>query len=182
MRAHSSLAILFAAASLLAQSPALSPASGRQALEVKKQMQDLVPPPRNNQEGCPIVFTSARLDRPGEYVPTSPEARTRSKANLHLSYSNPTGKQIASIGLTGYLRIKQSRYALDATNITMPLTFSPATGELSTEASIPLLQDIVGFERLALDSVTYQDGSIWHAAKEHRSCSFGPQGMERVAK
>jgi hypothetical protein len=181
MKTVSSLAILFAATSVLAQSPA-TPSSGEQTSQVKQQMQDLVLPPPNNQAGCPIVFTSARLDRPADFLPAGPETKEQSKTRLHLSYSNPTGKQIVSIELTAYLRVKQNRYSLDATNITMPLTFNPATGKVGTEASIPLLENIVGFDRLTLNSLTYIDGSVWHAAGQQHSCSFAPRGTERVAK
>ncbi len=188
MRTASSLAIFFAATSIfaLAQSPAVTPTSGRQsAAEIKSsqlQKDDLVHPSPSSQEGCPVVFTAVRLDRPAEFLPTTSSLRARTKANLHLSYSNPSGKEIAFIRLTSHLKVKENRYTLDAAEIVMPLTFTPSTGELSTETSIPLFRNIVGFDRLALESVIFRDGSGWHAAKEHHTCGFASQGSLRVAK
>lgn len=184
MRTASSLAILFAAVSVFAQNPAAT-SSQQSAPEVKSsqiQRQDLLSPPPSKQEGCPVVFTSARLDRPAEFLPVTPSSEARLKTHLHLSYSNPSGKEIAAIELTGYLNVKQNRYVLDATETTMPLTFTPATGELSTEANIPLWKNIVGFDRLTLNSVIYKDGSVWNTAKEHHPCGFASHGMEQVAK
>lgn len=185
MKSISSLAILLIAVSALAQAPASAPTPVQQSISEKIkhfqiQPQYLVVSP-SNQAGCPIVLTSAKLIRPAEYLPVTSEAREKARTHLYLSLSNPSGKQISSIGLTGYLKVKKDRYALDAIDVRMPLTFTPATGEIDTEANIPLLKDVVGFDRLTLDSVTYKDGSVWHAAQQRLSCSF-TRGTEKVAK
>jgi hypothetical protein len=188
MKTVSSLAILFATTSILAQSPAIPSSSDKQATQSQLKGQTLalpsilvVPSSPDNGENCPITFTSARLDRPAEYMPVASTAKFSS--SLHLSYSIPWEKPIATVQLTGHLLVKQNRYALDATSIAIPLTFTPEMGEeINAEARIPLSRNVVGFNRLTLDSITYQDGTVWRAAKEHRLCSFASHGTEKVAK
>jgi hypothetical protein len=190
MRAASSLIILFAtsilAPGLFAQSPALTSTPAGQSAPANNNSgllrQDLVPQRPGSQEGCPVIFTAVRLDRPAEFLPAASVSETTPKTHLHLSYSNPGGKEIASVELTGHLKVKRNRYTLDATEVSMPLSFTPSTGELSTEANIPLLKNIVGLERITLNSVIYKDGSVWHAEQEHRTCGYAAQGSLRVAK
>lgn len=186
MKSLSSLVFLLASIGVLAQtssdtSTSVQPTMPEQIKHFHIQQKDLMVLTSASQK-CPIVFTAAKLDRPAEYMPVATSAQEKSKANLHLSFSNPGGKQIAAMALTGYLKVKPNRYALDATEIQMPLTFTPATDEIGSEADIPLLRNIVGFDHLTLDSVTYKDGSVWHSPKEHHSCSFTSGSAQRVAK
>ena len=62
---------------------------------------------RRAQDGCPVQILNASFDRPAELVLTA-QTKRDTGPTLHLNYENSSGKDIDSVVLTGWLKVKES--------------------------------------------------------------------------
>ncbi len=135
------------------------------------------------QEGCPVRIEEASFERAGRIMLTS-ERDAVSSPTLHLDYRNLSGKEIESVELTGWIKVKESRYQLDYS--VHPLHWevslkAPLSEDAEGTRAFKLASNVFGLDRIELSSVTYSDGSMWKP--EHKSCVYYPSGtLERAAR
>ncbi len=132
-----------------------------------------------SQSGCPVVLTSAHLNWPASYLPVT-TAENVTQPNLALNFRNSSGKAIRSVSITARFLAKQSIYQLDASAFDLRLTFSGVdaadkAAEQLREIRLPKKMYAYGVTRVALDQVTFADGSFW-SAFGHTNCSLNVQG------
>jgi hypothetical protein len=124
------------------------------------------------QDGCPVQIVNASLDRPAEMVLTA-ETHRDSGPTLHLNYENWSGKDIDSVVLTGWLKVKESPYQLDAVVRPFSLTLSRKAllgKDVQAAAAMKVAAAAIGLDRVELSQVFYSDGTTWKA--EQRNCVF----------
>lgn len=134
-----------------------------------------------SQTGCPVVLTSAHLNWPASYLPVS-SADKVTEPNLSLGFQNSSGKAIRSVALTAELRVKKDIYRMDATPVSLRLTFAGTNDldkELSQLATIPLPKGLheYGVIQVRLDQVFFADGTMWIAPSNGKSCSVAGNGL-----
>lgn len=135
------------------------------------------------QEGCPVHIVNASFDRPGHLMLTS-QANADNGPILRLDYRNFSDKDIESVLLTGWIKVKNSPYQLDS--VTYPFTFELSRKSLlgkDVEATdtLKLASNALGLDRIELSQVTYTDGRIWKP--ERQNCVYHAAGnLEGAAK
>ena len=143
-------------------------------------------PPSPDQTGCPVVLTQAHLNWPATYMPVT-DAEKMKAPNLALGFQNPSGKAIQSVSITARFTGKSSKYQLDASAFDLHLTFSGTdsadkTAEQMREIRLPDKMYPYGVTRIALDQVTFADGTLWTSAG-HTNCAMNVGGSaERIGK
>lgn len=139
------------------------------------------------QEGCPVRIVAASFERPGQVMLTgerSPSSQVApvSGPALLLDYKNTSGKNIESILLTGWIKVKDSPYQLDSVAHPFQLLLSrKALLDKDAEGSetLKLASNAFGFDRVELAHLTYSDGTTWKA--ERRNCVYHANfGLERA--
>jgi hypothetical protein len=135
-----------------------------------------------SQAGCPVQILQASFERPARLVLISPNSSDEAPT-LHLEYQNSSGKDIASVVLTGWIKVKEDRYQLDATSRPFQLELSRKAllgKDVQAAEALKLVGDAIGFDRIELSQVTYADGSTW--SPEQRSCVYANMGGTERAK
>lgn len=150
------------------------------------QSLDLRSPSSPDQTGCPVVLTQAHLNWPATYRPVT-AADKATEPNLSLEFQNPSGKAIRSVSITARFMEKTSPYQLDASPFELHLTFA-GTDSADKDAEqmrairLPEKMYAYGVTHLALDEVTFADGSLWTAAG-HSNCAMNVGGAaERITR
>ncbi|HEX3987615.1 MAG TPA: hypothetical protein VHX13_13525 [Acidobacteriaceae bacterium] len=143
-------------------------------------------PPSPDQTGCPVVLTEAHLNWPATYLPVT-AAEKASEPNLALGFQNSSGKAIQSASITARFMGKASKYQLDASAFELHLTFSGTdsadkTAEQMREIRLPEKMYAYGVTRIAMDEVTFADGTLWTSVG-HTNCAMNVSGStERITK
>jgi hypothetical protein len=135
------------------------------------------------QAGCPVRILSASFERPAQLILTDGAMRD-SAPSLRLGYGNFSGKEIESVVLTGWLKVKDSPYQLDSVTHPFHLELSrralPAL-DVDRAEVIKLANNVVGMDRIELSQVMFADGSMWKPAR--RNCEYRANvGSLRVAR
>jgi len=133
------------------------------------------------QEDCPVRIVNASFGRPAQLMLTG-KTKADSGPTLHLDYRNLSGKDIESVMLIGWIKVKESPYQLDSVTHPFHLELSRkallAKGVQATQ-TLNLANNALGLDRLELLQVTYADGTTWKP--EPRSCVYNNAGgMERA--
>ncbi len=140
--------------------------------------------PQTSQTGCPVVLTQAHLNWPATFMPVT-AAEKVTEPNLALGFQNPSGKAIRSVSITARFMGKSSKYQLDASAFEMRLMFSgsgsaDSAAEELREIRLPQKMFVYGVTRIALDQVTFSDGTFWSAIG-HSNCALNVTGSaERI--
>lgn len=143
-------------------------------------------PPSPDQTGCPVVLTQAHLNWPATYMPVT-AAQKDSEPNLALGFQNPSGKAIESVSITARFTGKRSKYQLDASTFELHLTFSGSDSadkdaEQTREIRLPEKMYAYSVTHIALDQVTFADGTLWTSVG-HTNCAMNVSGSaERITK
>jgi len=143
-------------------------------------------PPSPDQTGCPVVLTQAHLNWPATYMPVT-AAQKATEPNLALGFQNPSGKAIQSVSITARFTGKRSKYQLDASAFDLHLTFSGSdsvgkTEEQMREIRLPEKMVAYSVTHIALDQVTFADGTLWTSAG-HTNCAMNVgSSAERITK
>jgi hypothetical protein len=155
--------------------------SGVQLLQSGVLSGDLESEP-NSQDGCPVRIENASFERAARLMLAS-DREGRNAPTLHLDYRNFSGKEIDSVVLTGWIKIKDSPYQLD-------YALHPFQLELSREAvlgkyaqatqALRLANDAFGVDRIELSAVNYADGTSWTAKR--KSCVYRYLGATQRAE
>jgi hypothetical protein len=162
-----------------------SPSSRQQWVRALGEQGAIAAIQSDSQMGCPVVLTSARLNRPTSYLPVT-SAEKVTEPNLALGFRNSSGKVIESVTIAARLLGKQNLYQLDADAFDLRLTFSGVdaadkAAEQLREISVPDRMHAYGVQRVSLEQVLFADGTFWTAAG-HANCRLDVSGAERVAK
>jgi hypothetical protein len=94
-------------------------------------------------------------------------------------------KLIASVDLVARVKVKESVYQLDSVTRSIPLHLADREASSSDREGMQRLQlaeSVLGFESVAIQQVTYADGSIWKPESAHVCGYRSPGGSMRVAK
>jgi hypothetical protein len=159
--------------------PTTAQAGGLQSLDLQSL-------PSPDQTGCPVVLTEAHLNWPATFMPVT-AAEKVTEPNLALGFENPSGKPIRSVSISARFLVKTSKYQLNTSAFDLRLTFSGSdsadkTEEQLREIHLPEKMYAYGVTRIALDQVTFADGTFWTAA-DHSNCALNVQGSpERITK
>ena len=135
----------------------------------------------SNQAGCPVQIVNASFDRPAELMLTA-RSRADSAPTLRLDYRNFSGKDIESVVLTGWIKVKDSPYQLDsvAHSVQLDLSRKALLGkDVQATEALKLSANAIGFDRIELSQVTYVDGTTW---KPRRNCVYANVGSTERAK
>jgi len=127
---------------------------------------------RRAQDGCPVQILNASFDRPAQLVLTSQTSRD-SGPTLHVDYENWSGKDIDSVVLTGWLKVKESPYQLDAIVRPFDLKLSRKAllgKDVQAAEALKVASNAIGLDRVELSQVFYADGTTWKA--EQRNCVY----------
>jgi len=134
-----------------------------------------------SQQGCPVQIVDASFDRPAEMVLTA-HAPDESGPTLHLSYRNFSGKDIESVVVTGWLKVKDNPYQLDSVSHPFDLTLSRQAllgRDVEATQALKLVANAIGFDRIELAQVSYADGTSF--SPEERKCVYRAYGnLERA--
>src|SRR5271163_4079187 len=128
-----------------------------------------------SQAGCPVQIVNASFDRPAELMLTA-HSRSGSGPTLRLDYRNFSGKDIESVVLTGWIKVKDSPYQLDSVSHAVALELSRKAllgKDAQATQALKLAANAIGFDRIELSQVTYADGSTW---KPERKCVYANAG------
>jgi hypothetical protein len=134
-----------------------------------------------NQTGCPVQIVNASFDRPAELMLTA-HSRAASAPTLRLDYRNFSGKDIESVVLTGWIKVKESPYQLDSVTHSVQLDMSRKGllgKDVQATQALKLSANAIGFDRIELSQVTYVDGTTW---KPQRNCVYANVGSTERAK
>ena len=135
----------------------------------------------SNQTGCPVQIVDASFDRPAELMLTA-HSRAESAPTLRLDYRNFSGKDIESVVLTGWIKVKESPYQLDSVTHSVQLDLSRKGllgKDVQATQALKLSANAIGFDRIELSQVTYVDGTTW---KPQRNCVYANVGSTERAK
>lgn len=124
------------------------------------------------QAGCPVEILNASFDRPAQLILTAQTNRD-SGPTLHLDYANSSGKDIDSVVLTGWLKVKESPYQLDAVVRPFDLKLSRKAllgKDVRAVEALKVAANAIGLDRVELSQVVYADGASWKA--EQRNCVY----------
>jgi hypothetical protein len=135
----------------------------------------------SSQAGCPVQIVSASFDRPAELMLTS-HSRADNGPTLRLDYRNFSGKDIESVALTGWIKVKDSPYQLDSVSHSAQLELSRRSllgKDVQATQALKLAANAIGFDRIELSQVTYADGTSW---KPQRKCVYANAGSTARAK
>jgi len=134
-----------------------------------------------SQAGCPVQIVNASFDRPAEFMLTA-RSRANSAPTLRLDYRNFSGKDIESVVLTGWIKVKGSPYQLDSVTHSVRLDLSRQAllgKDVQATQALKLSANAIGFDRIELSQVTYVDGTTW---KPQRNCVYANVGSTERAK
>lgn len=135
-----------------------------------------------SQAGCPMQIVGASFERPGRIMLVA-QGEMKSEPTLHLDYGNFGSKDIESLLVTGWVKVKHSPYQLD-------YTVHPVSWELSSKhplgkdaraaQTLVLASDTFGLDRIELSQVIYTDGTTWKP--ERQSCVYRYVGTTERAE
>jgi len=135
----------------------------------------------SSQAGCPVQIVNASFDRPAELM-LAAHSRAESGPTLRLDYRNSSGKDIESVVLTGWIKVKDSPYQLDSVSHSIKLQLSRKAllgKDVQATQALKLAANAIGLDRIELSQVTYADGSSW---KAERKCVYANAGSTERAK
>ncbi len=135
----------------------------------------------SHQAGCPVQIVAASFDRPAELMLTA-HSRAESAPTLRLDYRNFSGRDIESVVLTGWIKVKDSPYQLDSVSHSVQLELSRKAllgKDVQATQALKLAGNAIGFDRIELSQVTYADGTAW---KPERKCVYANAGSTERAK
>lgn len=135
----------------------------------------------STQTGCPVQIVNASFDRPAELMLTA-RSRADSAPTLRLDYRNFSGKDIKSVMLTGWIKVKDSPYQLDSVTHSVQLDLSRKAllgKDVQATQALKLAANAIGFDRIVLSQVIYDDGTSW---KPQRNCVYANVGSTERAK
>ena len=135
-----------------------------------------------SQRGCPVQILDASFHRPAQLMLTA-EGNPISGPTLRLNYSNFSGKDIESVLLTGYLKLKDNPYQMDYTIHPFALKLSRRAllgKDVQATEALNLANDAFGVDRIELSEVIYADGTSWKP--ERRNCVYPMTGATERAK
>jgi hypothetical protein len=134
----------------------------------------------SSQAGCPVQILSASFEHPGQVMLTS-HATSVIGPSLHLSYRNFSGKDIESVVMTGWIKVKDSPYQLDSVSHPFTLELSRKSllsKDVESSQILKLVSNAIGYDRIELSQVNYADGSSW---KPQRKCVYANAGSTERA-
>lgn len=138
--------------------------------------------------GCPVHIVSASFARPPQFMLTTEglppsSSATEEAPSLRLDYRNLSGKDIASVLLTGYIRLKESPYQLDSVSHAFSFELSQKVllgKNVEASQALKLTKNALGLDRIELAQVIYADGSAWKP-DPHQKCVYHAGGtLERA--
>jgi hypothetical protein len=134
------------------------------------------------QAGCPVQIVDASFERRGQVMLTADNNR-RIGPTLNLNYRNASGKDIESVRLTGWIKVKDNPYQLDYVThpFTLELSGRALLGkDIETTQVLKLASNAFGFDRIELSQVVYVDGTSWKQTR--KNCAFQHDGGSLRAK
>jgi hypothetical protein len=166
--------LLAFSSTLLAQNRTPPPPGPAGVLSLDLQASPVLGP--DNQAGCPVVLTGARLtdsSKAGLFPVASGDVPV---ARLDLRFQNASGKPIRSVEVTIHLTGKTNKYQLDATSFVFHLTFSGTdavdrAAEQLRQLQLPQEMYPYGVNGVSLERVSFSDGSAWTAGPQ-TNCRF----------
>ncbi len=135
-----------------------------------------------SQSGCPVQILNASFDRPAQLILTS-HSQAGNAPSLHLEYRNSSGKDIQSVLLTGWIKVKDNPYQLDSVSHPFQLELSRSVllgKDVQAAQVLNLVGNAIGFDRIELTQVTYADGTT--STPERRKCVYSNMGTTERAK
>ena len=135
----------------------------------------------SSQSGCPVQIVNAYFERPAEFMLTA-HSRAQSAPTLRLDYRDFSGKDIESVVLTGWIKVKDNPYQLDSVSHSVALQLSRKAllgKDVQATQALRLAANAIGFDRIELSQVTYVDGTSW---KAQRKCVYANAGSTERAK
>ena len=108
-------------------------------------------------------------------------SRADNAPTLRLDYRNFSGKDIESVVLMGWIKVKDTPYQLDSVSHSVQLELSRKAllgKDVQATQALKLATNAIGFDRIELSQVTYTDGSSW---KPQRKCVYANAGSTERA-
>lgn len=135
-----------------------------------------------SQTGCPLTLTSATVAPEGRVMPVA--QWTPGDGSLRLQFQYASRLPVQSVALTAHLKVKTDEYALDATDLEIPLTFAGTReldrpGEHSLRLVLPHNFYLYGVARVSVDAITFTTGQVWRPAGAGQ-CGVNGHGAERI--
>ena len=122
------------------------------------------------QQGCPVRIVDAAFERSAQVMLTAKAGQERGPS-LRLRYFNRSDKEIQSVSLRGWIKVKDSPYQLDSVTREFNLEIAgPANANAHRTEVLKLVESAIGFDRVELRQITYTDGSTWKAVR--KNCVF----------
>jgi hypothetical protein len=129
-----------------------------------------------SQAGCPMQIVDASFERPGRIMLIS-DGLASAEPTLRLHYWNFSGKEIESVVLTAWIKVKNSPYQLDSTVYPFQLKLAPEAplgDDAQATQALKLKSNAFGLDRIELSQVIYSDGTMWKP--ERKNCVYHYMG------
>jgi hypothetical protein len=133
-------------------------------------------------DGCPVEIVTATFERPAQLMFAYATQQQR-RPTLRLEYRNSSGKDISTVVLTGWLKIKENPYQLDFSIYPIQLKLSRDTRlgkDVQKWEALQLASDTFGLDRLVVDQVQYLDGTTWKRDRQSCTYSFSKGSVHRA--
>jgi hypothetical protein len=152
------------------------------------------PVPAPKAGSCPVVLTSAQMtpyllllrssDGSSAGNPSVGDPLPGREPGIDLHFRNASGKEIRSVEINAEFLAKESIYDLRAKKIDLHLS---AQGTQNIDETLEHLRHLplparthpVVLNHIALEQVTFTDGSVWSPAKDD-ACGFSPNGSQQI--
>ncbi len=126
---------------------------------------------------CEVDIVKVSFERPSRFMLISSGPRASSAPSLSVELENHSSKKVAALDLMARIKVKDSIYQLDSITREFPVHLTSGEGVQRLE----LVKNAVGFDSLAIQRVTYADGTHWQP--EHRlACTYQGAGTMQIAK
>ena len=134
------------------------------------------------QAGCPVQVVTASFTRRAELMLPA-RGNSGGGPTLRIEYRNSSAKDIASVMLTGWIKVKDSPYQLDSVAHPFQLELSRKAllgRDVEATQALKLAGDAVGLDRVEVSRVLYADGTAWRPVR--RSCVYRYMGSTERAE
>lgn len=127
--------------------------------------------------GCEVNIVKVSFERPSRFLLVSSGARASGAPSLSVELANHSTKKVVALDLLARIKVKDSLYQLDSVSREFPVHLTSGEGV----QRLDLVKNAVGFDSLAIQRVTYADGTSWQP--EHRlACTYQGAGTMQIAK
>jgi hypothetical protein len=126
---------------------------------------------------CEVNIVKASFERSARVMRVVAGVRQTSTPSLSFEMKNLSARRVESVDLMARIKVKDSIYQLDSVMREFPIHLTNIEGT----QRLPLVDSALGFDSLAVEQVTFADGTTWKP--QHRlACAYRPSGVNQLVE